>query len=90
MAAPSYDDSGWPLFRIRLSHFAMSESEFSAYLKTVDDLFLRGDASLSSSMRATRRCTPRRSARRSRSTCSSCERARASIRRSATSPDGRP
>jgi hypothetical protein len=43
MAAPSYDDSGWPVFRIRLSHFAMSESEFSAYLKTVDDLFLRGD-----------------------------------------------
>jgi hypothetical protein len=43
MAAPSYDDSGWPVFRIRLSHFAMSESEFAAYLKTVDDLFLRGD-----------------------------------------------
>lgn len=43
MAAPSYDDSGWPVFRIRLSHFAMSESEFFAYLKTVDDLFLRGE-----------------------------------------------
>jgi hypothetical protein len=43
MAAPTYDDSGWPLFRIRLSQFGMSESEFFAYLKTVDDLFLRGD-----------------------------------------------
>lgn len=43
MAAPSYDDSEWPVFRIRLSRLAMSEAEFSAYLKAVDDLFLRGD-----------------------------------------------
>lgn len=43
MPAPSYDDSEWPLFRIRLSRFAMSEEEFLAYLKTVDDLFLRGE-----------------------------------------------
>jgi hypothetical protein len=43
MIVPSYDDSGWPVFRIRLPHAAMCESEFSAYLKTVDDLFLRGE-----------------------------------------------
>ena len=43
MAQPSYDNSVWPLFRIRLSRLAMNEAEFSEYLKTVDDLFLRGD-----------------------------------------------
>lgn len=43
MRAPSYDDSEWPLFRIRLARLAMSETEFLAYLKKVDDLFLRGD-----------------------------------------------
>ncbi|HTV21124.1 MAG TPA: hypothetical protein VMG12_20705 [Polyangiaceae bacterium] len=43
MAAPSFDDSDWPVYRIRLARFAMTEPEFFAYLKTVDDLFLRGD-----------------------------------------------
>jgi len=43
MAAPSYDESGWPVFRIRLSRGAMSQSEFSAHLEAVDHLFLRGE-----------------------------------------------
>ena len=43
MGAPSYDDSEWPLFRVRLSRLAMSEAEFQAYLTHVDEQFLRGD-----------------------------------------------
>jgi hypothetical protein len=41
--APTYDDSEWPLFRVRMPRVAMSEEEFFRYLKHVDDLFLRGD-----------------------------------------------
>lgn len=43
MAAPSYDDSAWPLFRVHLSPKPMNTAEFEHYLGSIDDLFLRGD-----------------------------------------------
>lgn len=42
MATPIYDDSEWPLFRVLMPPQPMSTSEFNAYLKHIDDLFLRG------------------------------------------------
>jgi hypothetical protein len=41
MAAPIYDDSAWPLVRIRLPA-ELAASEFEASLDYIDSLFLRG------------------------------------------------
>jgi len=41
MAAPNYDDSEWPLVRIRLPA-GLAASEFEASLDYIDRLFLRG------------------------------------------------
>jgi hypothetical protein len=43
MAAPTYDDSKWPLFRVLMPRQAQTSAEFAAYLKHIDALFLRGD-----------------------------------------------
>lgn len=43
MAAPTYDESEWPLFRVYMPQQSLLAGEFSTYLKRIDDLFLRGD-----------------------------------------------
>jgi hypothetical protein len=43
MAAPTYDDSDWPLFRARMPATPLSETEFSAWLQRLDQLFVRAE-----------------------------------------------
>jgi hypothetical protein len=43
VAAPTYDESEWPLFRARMPSTALSEAEFSGWLERLDQLFRRGE-----------------------------------------------
>jgi hypothetical protein len=42
MVAPRFDDSKWPLYRVYLPKGDMDDREFSAFLETLDGLYLRG------------------------------------------------
>jgi hypothetical protein len=43
VVVPAYDDSAWPVFRVRLAPVAMPDDEFARYLEQIDKLFLRGE-----------------------------------------------
>jgi hypothetical protein len=43
VAAPTYDESEWPLFRARMPSTPMSDAEFSGWLERLGQLFQRGE-----------------------------------------------
>lgn len=43
VAAPSYDESEWPIFRVIMPKSGMNERELEAHLRSIERLFLRSE-----------------------------------------------